>query len=167
MSRSTKICRTCKKDKPSGDFRDGRRRCIRCESKAYSSTWERNKEITCNVCGETKSRSEFYKGHKRCKSCFSNKPVEPAKKKDYMLRYTYGEEFGLPEYQLMLEEQNFKCRLCDNLHHEYSGKSSLHVDHCHTTGKVRGLLCTNCNTTLGLVGENIETLTNMIEYLNN
>lgn len=39
------------------------------------------------------------------------------------------------------------------------------VDHCHTTGKVRGLLCNNCNTALGLVDDKIEVLKRMIKYL--
>lgn len=42
---------------------------------------------------------------------------------------------------------------------------SLAVDHCHTTGKFRGFLCSNCNTVLGLVHENITTLQFLINYL--
>jgi Recombination endonuclease VII len=39
------------------------------------------------------------------------------------------------------------------------------VDHCHTTGKIRGLLCGNCNSALGLIKENIPSMENMIAYI--
>jgi hypothetical protein len=39
------------------------------------------------------------------------------------------------------------------------------IDHCHSTNKIRGVLCNNCNTALGLVGDNIGTLQSMVEYL--
>jgi len=42
--------------------------------------------------------------------------------------------------------------------------SSL-VDHCHVTGKYRGLLCNRCNTSLGFVNDDIELLENMVKYL--
>lgn len=47
------------------------------------------------------------------------------------------------------------------------GKNRLSVDHCHTTGKVRGLLCDNCNKSLGLLKDSIEIVSNMLIYLQN
>jgi len=44
-------------------------------------------------------------------------------------------------------------------------KTKLVVDHCHSTGKIRGLLCHNCNRALGLMQDNVETLQNAIDYL--
>ena len=44
-------------------------------------------------------------------------------------------------------------------------KSKLVVDHCHATGKVRGLLCHNCNRALGLLKDKISVLKNAIQYL--
>jgi RNase P subunit RPR2 len=41
------------------------------------------------------------------------------------------------------------------------------VDHCHSTGRVRGILCPNCNTTLGLAYDNPETLERLAAYLRN
>jgi hypothetical protein len=43
--------------------------------------------------------------------------------------------------------------------------ASLHVDHCHTSGRVRGLLCGNCNTMIGLAGEDSKVLLAAVEYL--
>jgi hypothetical protein len=46
-----------------------------------------------------------------------------------------------------------------------TGISRLSVDHCHNTGKIRGILCTKCNTGLGSFKDNIELLMNAIKYL--
>ena len=69
--RTTKICRTCTKELPTSDFREGRRRCMRCEEKTYAENWATKTHITCNKCGAEKLISEYYKGHKRCKECYS------------------------------------------------------------------------------------------------
>lgn len=51
------------------------------------------------------------------------------------------------DYNRMLEEQSFSCKICQTSHEQF--KTKLAVDHCHTTGKVRGLLCTKCNLSVG------------------
>ncbi len=55
-------------------------------------------------------------------------------------------------YEEMLEAQNRRCAICGAPHDEQ--KRGLAVDHCHTTGKVRGLLCSPCNSQLIVVCEN-------------
>lgn len=138
-----------------------------------------NSMRTCNVCGETKPLTEYYKTkkdgkfyHGKCKSCYVKKQQEkydPRKGKDKNLRYSYG--IGIEDYDRMFEEQEGKCKICGAT--EAGGRKSgrgkmdgFYVDHCHDTGKVRGLLCIHCNRALGLVGDNIDTLTRMITYLN-
>lgn len=83
------------------------------------------------------------------------------KSKDRMLRRNYG--ISLEEYNSMLEEQNGNCYVCGK--HHTQQKNSLSVDHCHTTGAVRRLLCSNCNTSLGLLKENIESVKKLIRYI--
>lgn len=51
------------------------------------------------------------------------------------------------------------CKVCKS-------KERLHVDHCHKTGKFRGILCAKCNKALGLLNDSTEQLQNMINYLN-
>lgn len=72
------------------------------------------------------------------------------------------------DYELMLDEQDHKCAICkgEGFIMDY-GKHQLKlvVDHCHTTGAVRGLLCHNCNRALGLLKDDIERLITAIEYL--
>ena len=77
------------------------------------------------------------------------------------LQKKYG--ITLEEYNNFLEQQNYLCNICENHIEEFS--RSLAVDHCHKTGKVRSLLCSKCNTALGLVGENIDVLESMIGYI--
>jgi hypothetical protein len=60
----------------------------------------------------------------------------------------------------MLDSQGHACALCRK---ELSGKFT--VDHCHDTGKVRGLLCYTCNTGLGKFGDDPERLRDAINYL--
>ena len=72
-------------------------------------------------------------------------------------------KFGINvnQYQLMQEEQNGTCYICDQ-----KEERDLAVDHCHSTGRVRGLLCSNCNTGIGLLQDNTVLLQKAIEYLN-
>lgn len=72
--------------------------------------------------------------------------------------------YGINKEQLfmMLKNQDNKCPICKS---EFVNRKNTHVDHNHTTGKVRELLCSRCNTTLGMLEENVETLKNMILYI--
>lgn len=67
------------------------------------------------------------------------------------------------DYNRMVENQNNKCKICGT--NEPRGIGGWKVDHCHTTGKVRGLLCNNCNVGLGYFQDNIEYLEAAIQYL--
>ena len=94
------------------------------------------------------------------------KPIHSAertiqrRKKNSLLK-----KFGInyDQYNRILEDQNNVCAICNNL--DRNGRS-LAVDHCHTTNKVRGLLCTDCNTALGLFKDNKDLLSSAIMYLN-
>lgn len=70
---------------------------------------------------------------------------------------------SLDEYNTIFAEQGNCCAICRRQKCK-TGKS-MAVDHCHVTGKIRGILCANCNRSLGVLGESIEILTNMISYL--
>ena len=61
----------------------------------------------------------------------------------------------------MLEKQNHVCAICGNK----DNNKKLAVDHCHTTGVIRGLLCSACNTSLGKFKDSVELLQNAIQYL--
>lgn len=67
------------------------------------------------------------------------------------------------EYLKILEQQNHSCAICNIT---TSGTREWHVDHCHITGKVRGVLCHNCNLLLGHSKDNVKILQKAIQYLN-
>lgn len=85
------------------------------------------------------------------------------KKRDKHLRKTYG--ISLVEYAKMVCDQNGLCLICNNPPTGSGRYEELFVDHDHATGRVRGLLCHGCNTALGMVKENTNTLSDMIDYI--
>jgi len=76
-------------------------------------------------------------------------------------------KYGLTseQYDEILTKQNFSCAICKE--HMSGFKQALAVDHCHSTGKVRGLLCTGCNTAIGSMKDDTERLRNAVAYLEN
>lgn len=132
-------------------------------------------EKKCNKCLQTKSISNFAKhsGRKsgyieQCKQCkreYDRAHRTPEKNAQYKVS-CYGITFA--QYSAMVVSQNNKCAVC---HKEEAAKfrgkktMALAIDHCHKTGKVRGLLCSNCNTAMGKLKDNVATLESMIKYL--
>jgi hypothetical protein len=91
-------------------------------------------------------------------------------KKDYNTSVRLQSKFGitLDEYNAMLALQRGLCAVCGsepNIKDKNGNIRRLAVDHDHKTGKVRQLLCNACNTSIGLVKENVSTLVNMIDYI--
>jgi hypothetical protein len=70
----------------------------------------------------------------------------------------------IEEYDHVYDKQEGRCVICKT-HCPRYGKGRLVVDHCHTSGAFRALLCGPCNSAIGLLGENVETLRNAISYL--
>ena len=68
------------------------------------------------------------------------------------------------EYNDMLEAQKFCCAICET--NTPGGTGCFHVDHNHKTKQTRALLCSRCNTAIGLMKEDITVLHKAIEYLN-
>ncbi|MHB8563312.1 MAG: endonuclease VII domain-containing protein [Acidiferrobacteraceae bacterium] len=74
-----------------------------------------------------------------------NKPERVAAKKHWMRKHRYG--ITSQEYAALVKRAGGRCELCGRKFK--GGKKSIHVDHDHETGRVRGLLCPGCNTALG------------------
>ena len=113
---------------------------------------------TCKVCGTEKPIDAFYfrkdsNTHRNeCKECW----------KDYRMYLKFN--LKKDEYMRLLHSQDCKCAVCKSKL-ESSRYTRLAVDHDHKTGKVRGLLCTNCNTALGLMKDSPERFRNAIDYI--
>ena len=133
---------------------------------------------TCKDCGQTKPLTEFYKSnkkgnyHPRCKPCHVKKVQSvytKEKGRDKNLRSNYG--ITLEQYNVMLVEQNHQCKVCGTT--DPGGRQAgrggsadvMCVDHCHKTGRIRGLLCHDCNRCLGILKEDVTRLRNMIKYI--
>lgn len=135
----------------------------------------------CSWCFEIKEHSEFHKdkNNKRgkgltyyCKICATQKTrAHHAKHKnseDYNSRkrnsyFKTKYQLTLSQRDELLKKQEGKCAICSTSLKETGG--STHTDHCHTTGKVRGILCTNCNRGLGHFKDSITNLEAAISYL--
>ena len=78
------------------------------------------------------------------------------------LKQAYG--ISHDDYLLMLEQQNYKCACCGKDNKD-AGIKGLVVDHNHTTGVIRELLCTQCNTALGLLKEDEFIIDNLLDYV--
>jgi hypothetical protein len=114
----------------------------------------------CTKCGEQKPLSEFYKDNSRkdqrqtkCKPCH-----EKAKVKSRLGAYGLTPD----TYQQLFKIQNNCCDICGNV---FTRTKNTHIDHCHTTNVVRGLLCHGCNTAIGLLKESPEILKSALKYL--
>jgi uncharacterized Zn finger protein (UPF0148 family) len=89
---------------------------------------------------------------------------------DISLRTKYN--LTLEQFDSMFKKQNGKCAICGFQFVDWKtpttkGKKDIHVDHNHSTNKVRGLLCSRCNVGIGLLKENISILQSAIKYLSN
>lgn len=69
----------------------------------------------------------------------------------------------LEEYQTLLKNQDNKCAICKIDQKDCNKRMS--VDHCHRTGKIRGLLCDGCNRGIGYLGDSIARILEAAEYL--
>lgn len=127
----------------------------------------------CRKCKQTKPLTEFYKATSRtkdnlrheCKTCWNkasleyyeeNKESLVEKRKDYHYRKNYGIE--LVEFEKMKADAKGRCQSCGK-------ETELVLDHCHSTGKVRGVLCNRCNHALGHALDSVAILKNLIHYL--
>lgn len=151
-----KVCTKCKVEKPVSEFNsEGKNRpgkykpqCKECTQKYYTTKDKFHKEN-----GGNPTRKEWFKKNRD-------------RLKDGFLRRTYG--ISIEEYKTMFNNQCGKCAICgkeETRLNKDGTKLDLSVDHCHKTGKVRKLLCSTCNTTLGKVEEDIDRLSKLAAYI--
>src|SRR5574343_1034762 len=110
----------------------------------------------------------------KCKECANMEVIRwreaqsPERLKDLYLKRTYGITYL--EYVSFLEDQDYCCKICSRELNTKFGMEALSsntavVDHCHTTGRVRGILCNECNRGLGYFKDNVNSLAKAISYL--
>ena len=109
-------------------------------------------------------RKEYYETNKEQIAAYNKR--WSGNNKEYLAAQHREKKYGIsPEdYDTMLKEQDNKCKIC-LVSFTTLKLQNIHVDHCHTTNQIRGLLCSCCNGGLGFFKDNTETLTNAIVYL--
>jgi hypothetical protein len=129
----------------------------------------------CTCCNLEKDSNEFYKDKSRpdgmvyqCKSCLNPKITKWSKEnRDKRRMAVLKSATGVTseQYKNLLNIQNNECAICQKSME--LNKKYLAVDHNHSTGVVRGLLCNTCNVGLGYFRDNLDLLFNAINYLKN
>jgi hypothetical protein len=129
----------------------------------------------CGTCKQTKPITEFANNkvkkdglQERCKECtkthyqktkhLRSKPSSEDKRR--WLMSSYG--LTVEAFNKMFSDQQGLCAICGT---SEWGRPSPSIDHCHTSGKVRGLLCNNCNRGLGLFKDNFTFLMKAAHYV--
>lgn len=139
MEKERKICSRCQDEQDINQFGIYKNR-----GKVYH-------RCTCNSC-RRKAEAERYIRDPKAKE----RMTKATRKSQLKTYYGITEE----DYERMFKEQEGKCAICG-----LTSKKKLNIDHCHISGKVRGLLCWNCNIGLGYFKDNLENLQNAIKYL--
>ena len=142
---------------------DRLKRCGKCKEylplHSFSKTTQTKDKLYCycRACvSETAKES-----HRRLKADPVRYEAYLAKERSRHLKRKYG--INAETYDAMLASQGGGCAICGAT--ECSSGAALAVDHCHRTGKVRGILCRDCNTTLGKFNDDRNRFLKAIEYL--
>lgn len=146
----TKRCASCKRHLPLSEFY--------MTSKGYYKSY-------CSLCRIKRRQERIKNNPERYGKEYYKELRNNPKYKEYRKNQHLKKKFGitLDEYNLMFLKQQGKCLICNT--HQRDLKRSLHVDHNHKTGEVRGLLCFNCNIGIGYLKHDTEILSNAIDYL--
>jgi len=128
---------------------------------------------TCSICKISKKINLFHKDkttvHGRDYRCIECRKLQRTKHnvkfRNNILKFRYN--ITVDDYNKLFKKQKGLCRICresETLKYK-DNITNLSVDHCHKTGKVRGLLCRKCNKAIGLFKENVHYLKRVIKYL--
>lgn len=131
--------------------------CKRCDKELPISSFYSNYD---NRSGKSYSRSmclHCESKHNREKY-LANKPRILANSKKNHLMRNYG--LTQDDFNKMFKDQDGKCAICFK-----ESDRTLHVDHCHDTGKIRKLLCSPCNQAIGLFKEDQTIMASAMKYL--
>jgi hypothetical protein len=116
----------------------------------------------CPKCNVDRPLDRYYPYHGQCKNCLSVWQADYYRKKPHKRKNGYHLPVG--GYDRLFAQQGGQCAICGT--DQPGGRYvRLLVDHCHRTGKVRGLLCHGCNAGLGLFKDEPERLVAAAAYL--
>lgn len=178
----TKTCSNCELVKLApAEFNINRSRpdglsswCRACNTARYERIKSQSKtppsEKPCSVCQQVKKTDAFSKSSRavsglfsQCRDCRKKTRKNGAPKRKHALFHNYRMRPG--DYEAMLEKQNGVCAICGSSDVANVSRKHFHIDHCHKTGVVRGLLCGRCNVMLGMSKDSPKVLLKAALYL--
>lgn len=170
-----KLCRKCLIEKSLDDFhkcaanRDGLKSwCKTCSSENMKGYYQQNADRmkARSASPEVRQKRDAYMRSERGKAmvrAYYATPRGQEISRRSKLKSTFG--LTLEAYDELLAKQDNGCGICGRSRSDDGRR--LAVDHCHNTGRVRGLLCSACNLALGMFGDDIEMLKRAVVYLEN
>jgi hypothetical protein len=165
----TKVCTICKVQKEilNFHFRNKQKQikhnvCKDCQSLSASGWYKKNKLAHSENC------KKWYLENKNKKYATArewneeNKDHRRLKRRESHLKCKFN--ITTEQYEKMLKAQNGECAICFTQEFKGNGNKAV-VDHCYTSGRVRGLLCMHCNSAIGQLKESKQILLSAVEYL--
>ena len=163
-------CKSCRETKPITEFykrqqdpplyKSQCKACLNAKVMAYQRT-NAGKEVRKKAFKKWRDGNlEFAKKISR-ESNRRGRAEDPRRFKSYELKARYG--ISLEEYEAILATQGGKCAICNA--QEPRGRGMFHVDHCHDTSNIRGLLCIDCNLGIGKLKDSADLTARATKYL--
>lgn len=153
LSNGTKHCARCKQTLPLKNFSKSSSTIHGYQTYCKDCMYARHKEWAERPDNRKKLSERLRKARAK----------DPERFRDYDLRSNHKVPPGT--YKRMYDAQNGKCAICEREDGGQKGKFRFHLDHCHDTGVIRGLLCHNCNVGIGNLRHDEKLLHRAVEYL--
>ena len=131
--------------------------------------------LTCSSCKWSRPLDQFARDRSRptgispvCKPCrneWAHSNRDTTRRVEYANKLLRRYGMTIEQYDIMLRAQEGRCAICRTDKPKGHGGKTFHVDHDHTTGRVRGLLCSPCNSGLGHLGDDPDRIRAALAYL--
>lgn len=144
-----KYCQRCKETKPVAEFSNSTKTFDKLDRRCKTCNYELHNAWRLKNLDHAKEQQKAWRD------------ANPQRVKDFERRRSYGVPPGW--YAETLAAQGGGCAACGTA--VPGGRGDFHVDHCHDSGKVRGLLCANCNLAVGHVRNNPEIAEALKQYI--
>lgn len=142
------------------------KRCSRCDEEKLLEHFPKNRKCLGGVTSTYRNCTNERQERWRRKAYEEREDFRGRRKLSQERQRAKKYGISLEELENLKERSNGVCEICGSKPSGNGGSSnSLHVDHCHDSGKVRGLLCGRCNIVIGQVEENPHLLVDMIAYM--
>lgn len=136
-------------------------RLYRVATRDKAKEYQRQNYLLHQEYKKTKAREYYIANKQAClQKAREYRLKNTANRRNYMLKTNYG--ITSEQWNMMFSAQGKCCAICKS---DHSNKQQWHTDHCHVSGRVRGILCHMCNTMLGAAKDRIEVLRSAINYL--